>query len=164
MNVQFLKHFVAAALVAAVSFSASTTRAEAAKNIAKLKYSPEFILKAILEHKSLEFRPEVPLPTVVASSESDLKSFQDDVEPQWGQRPDEITNVFVVHKNKIYISDEKAYYDKTERCMDDSMAHELTHYIQVKYRGWSLNDDSLEWDAIDTQTWFREKYCSVRKP
>ena len=144
--------------------STSISSAEPVKKVATLKYSPEFILKVILEHKTLDFRPDVPMSELMVSSKALLKNFQDDVDPQWGMRLADITNVFVILKNKIYVSDEKAYYDKTGRCIDDSLAHELTHYIQVKYRGWNLDDDSLEWDAIDTQSWFREKYCPPAKP
>lgn len=148
-------------LMVALSFCSLTLTANGAQpaKTAELKYTVDFIFKAILEHKNLELKPEIPMPAVVVASKAKLKDFQDDVEPQWNMRPDAITNVFVVHLNKIYLSDDQSYYDKVGRCMDDSLAHELTHYIQVKYRGWSLDDDSLEWDAIDTQTWFREKYC-----
>ncbi len=47
--------------------------------------------------------------------------------------------------------------------MDDSLAHELVHYVQVKYQKFDLNDESLEWDAVDIQTAFREKFCPVSK-
>lgn len=124
-------------------------------------YTSHFILSRILEYKSLAYKPEVSIPTVKLSSEATLKEFQDDVEPQWGFRPTAITNVYVVHLNKIYLFDDKAYYTKHKRCIDDSLAHELAHYIQVQYRKWDLNDDSLEWDAIDTQNWFRSEYCKT---
>lgn len=125
----------------------------------KPTHSTQFILSRILEYKNLEFKPEIHLPTVVLSSQAKLKDFQDDVEPQWGIRPDVITNVYVVRLNKIYLYDKKSYYTDHKRCIDDSLAHEMAHYIQVQYRQWDLNDDSLEWDAIDTQNWFRSQYC-----
>lgn len=131
-------------------------RAETVKPI----YSSHFILTRILEYKNLAYNAEIPLPAVVLSSEAQLKQFQDDIEPQWGFRPDTITNAYVVHLNKIYLYDDKAYYNEHQRCIDDSLAHELAHYIQVQYRKWDLNDDSLEWDAIDTQNWFRSQHCS----
>ena len=43
--------------------------------------------------------------------------------------------------------------------VDDSVAHELTHFVQAKYQNFDLNDESLEWDAIDVQNWFRENFC-----
>lgn len=101
----------------------------------ELKYSLEFILKTILDYKNLNYRPEIPLPELVVASKTSLKQFQDDVEPQWQMRPDIIINTFVAKLNKIYLLDEKAYYDNFERCMDDSLAHELTHYIQVNTEG-----------------------------
>ena len=137
-------------------FVTSITHAETVKPV----YSSHFILTRILEYKNLAYNPEIPLPAVVLSSEAELKQFQDDIEPQWGFRPDTITNAYVVHLNKIYLYDDKAYYTGHQRCIDDSLAHELAHYIQVQYRKWDLNDDSLEWDAIDTQNWFRSQHCS----
>lgn len=136
-------------------FVALLVHAETVKPI----YSAHFILTRILEYKNLSFNPEIPLPTVRLSSAANLKQFQDDVEPQWGFRPDFITNAYIVHLNKIYLYDNKAYYSEHQRCIDDSLAHELAHYVQVQYRKWDLNDDSLEWDAIDTQNWFRSQYC-----
>lgn len=126
----------------------------------KPAYSSHFILTRILEYKNLSFKPEIPLPTVLFSSEANLKEFQDDVEPQWGFRPDVITNAYIAHLNKIYLYDDKAYYAEHQRCIDDSLAHELAHYVQVQYRKWDLSDESLEWDAIDTQNWFRSQHCS----
>lgn len=74
-------------------------------------------------------------------------------------RPDRITNAFALKKNEIYIFDDADYYLRTNRCMDDSLAHEMVHYLQARYQGWDLDDDSLEWEAIDIQTAFREAYC-----
>jgi hypothetical protein len=139
--------------------SSASVPAFGAVETAKLRYQPNFVFTQILIHKELQLDPTKPFPEIRFSSQVTLKEFQDDVEPQWGLRPDVITNAYVVQKNKIYLMDDKKYYDSHKRCIDDSLAHELTHYIQSKYRGWDLNDDSLEWDAIDVQTWFREQYC-----
>ncbi len=126
---------------------------------AQLKYQPEFIFSQVLQRKNAELDSTKPFPEIKYASRSTLKEFQDDIEPQWGIRPDVITNAYVVQKNIIYLLDDQSYYEKNQRCMDDSLAHELTHYVQSKYKGWDLNDDSLEMDAIDVQTWFRETYC-----
>lgn len=125
----------------------------------KPQYSGQFILERILDYKNLMHNPDIALPTIVYSSEVSLQEFQNDIESQWGFRPDFITNAYVVKLNKIYLYDSKEYYSENERCIDDSLAHELAHFVQVKYRQWDLNDESLEWDAIDTQTWFRTEYC-----
>lgn len=150
-----------------ISLVLSSTCFAAGKKTRKVtvvpKYSTEHILKEILAYKNIEFRADVPLPSVTMESKASLKQFQDEIEPQWHMRPAVITNAYIVNYNKIYLNDDKAYYDKVERCIDDSLAHELTHYIQVKYLGKSLEDDeSLEWDAVDTQTWFREQFCKIK--
>lgn len=126
---------------------------------AELRYSPEFILNKVLEKKRQTFDSQKAPPKILFASKVSLKEFQDDVESQWNFRPDVITNVYVLNKNKIYLMDDAAYYEKTGRCMDDSLAHELTHYVQVVYLQWDIADESLEWDAVDVQTWFRETYC-----
>ncbi len=126
---------------------------------AKLRYGVDFILEKVLEKKRLALRPEIPFPTFHYESSTPLKQFQDAIEPQWGFRPERITNAFAHALNEIYILDEAAYYERTNRCMDDSVAHELVHYLQDKYQGYDLNDESLEWEAVEVQTAFREEYC-----
>lgn len=128
--------------------------------VAKPKYSLDFLFQYALEKKGFKERPEVPRPEFFFASQVPLKQFQDDVEPQWGMRPDQVLNVFVVAKNRIYILDDKNYYDSLKRCVDDSMVHEIIHFIQSAYQGFDLNDDSLEGNAVDIQTQFREDHCS----
>lgn len=149
-----------------ISFILSSVALAAAKKPRKVtivpKFSTERILTEILAYKSLEFRADLQIPTVILESKASIKQFQDEIELQWHMRPTMITNAYVVNYNKIYLTDDKAYYDKVGRCIDDSLAHELTHYIQVKYKGWSLDgDEGLEWDAVEVQTWFREKFCKI---
>lgn len=126
---------------------------------AKLRYPVDFIFEKVLEKKFQTYRSDVPFPVIRYESATPLVEFQDAIEEQWGMRPDKITNAFAVKHNKIFMNDDAAYYERTGRCMDDSLAHELVHYVQAKYQGWDLNDDSLEWQAIEIQTAFREEYC-----
>ncbi len=131
-------------------------------NTATLKYKTDFLLEKVLEKKHLTKRNDIPLPKFYFSSQTPLKQFQDAIEKQWGFRPDLITNAFAVDNNEIYIFDDADYYEKLGRCMDDSVVHELVHYLQVKYLNWDLNDESLEWDAVDIQTEFRQVYCPIK--
>ena len=109
--------------------------------------------------KKLTKRDDVEVPKFYFKSSTPLKQFQDAIEKQWGFRPDVFTNAFAVDNNEVYILDDAEYYRRNKRCMDDSVVHELVHYIQVKYQNWDLSDESLEWDAIDKQTEFRNIYC-----
>lgn len=129
------------------------------RKAAVLKYSEDFILKKALEYKKKEFNPNIALPQIFVESKTTLKQFQDAIEPQWGQRPEMITNAFVIHLNQIYLLDDINYYQKLKRCMDDSLMHEYIHYIQAKYQNFDLNDDTLEMEAVEHQTRFREEYC-----
>ncbi|MFN8791398.1 MAG: hypothetical protein ACK5Y2_08095 [Bdellovibrionales bacterium] len=61
------------------------------------------IFQAILESKGKSVRPELPLPEVLLDEEVELAQYQDDVEPQWNFRPEAVGNVYVAHKNRIYL-------------------------------------------------------------
>jgi hypothetical protein len=127
--------------------------------VAKLKYTLEFILDYVLAKKNLTRDPAHPMPQLFLKSTTALEVFQKDIVSQWGFSPDFVTNAYSVKTNRIYLLDDKDYYVRTKRCMDDSLAHELTHYVQVVYKKWDLMDESLEWDAVDIQTQFREEFC-----
>lgn len=129
---------------------------------AKLNKSVEFIFWKVLEKKHLDIRPEVKFPSIYFSSKTQLKQFQDAIEKQWGQRPKEITNAFAIENNEIYLLDDSNYYKRLNRCIDDSLAHEIVHYIQTKYLGWDISqDESLEWEAIEIQTELRAELCKI---
>lgn len=140
-------------------FLTTITSTAFAKAPAKLKYSEDFIFAKVLEKKHLDKREDIASPKFYYQSKTPLKQFQDALEKQWGFRPEKFTNAFAVDRNEVYIMDEADYYRKQGRCMDDSVAHELTHYLQVKYQNWDLSDESLEWEAVEVQTAFREEFC-----
>ena len=129
--------------------------------LVRLQFSEDFILQQVLLKKNLSFRPDIPKPKLHVESKTKLVYFQEAMLPQWGFKPDVFTNAFAVARNEIFLSDRAAFYKKHKRCIDDSMAHELTHYVQAKYQGFDLNDESLEFDAIDVQTWFRVTHCKL---
>lgn len=130
------------------------------KVVAKLRYTPEFILEQVLLRKNQTKNSEIPAPKISFGSKTKLAYFQEAMLPQWGSKPAAFTNAYAVLKNEVFLLDEDKYYKKLKRCMDDSLAHELTHYVQAQYQHFDLNDDSLEYDAVDVQTWFRETYCN----
>ncbi len=121
-------------------------------------YSFDFVLDKVLEYKKLDRKSSILNPKVYYKSQIKLKQFQDAIEKQWGQRPKEITNAFAIENNEIYLLDDADYYQRTKRCIDDSLAHEIVHFVQVKYQNYDINDESLEWEAVEIQTWFRENF------
>lgn len=129
---------------------------------AELRYSPEQIFDKVLKIMNLEKMSFIPFPELVFANKANLEEFQEDVFPQWGMKPDFITNVYIAHRNKIYLLDDKRYYEENGRCIDDSLAHELVHYIQVKYRNIPIEyfDDGMELEAIDIQSRFRDVFCT----
>lgn len=139
----------------------SFTTSILAKGPAQLKYQVDFLFSKVLEKKRQTKNPAIPFPTIYYASKTPLKQFQDAIEGQWGMRPDLITNAYAQANNEIYMLDDADYYESNKRCMDDSLVHELVHFVQVKYLNWDLNDESLEWDAVEIQTDFRNEFCPV---
>jgi hypothetical protein len=137
----------------------------AAADLAKLTYSPECIFTAVAKRMQVAPSDILPFPKIHFESQTTLKEFQDAVEPQWGFRPDVILNVYIIATNEIYLIDDATYYRKNNRFIDDSMAHELVHYVQVKYQNLDLTQwgDVLESDAVSVQTWLRETFMETGK-
>ncbi len=129
--------------------------------VVKLQFTADFILEQVLLKKNLSYRPEIAVPKLFLESKTKLSYFQEAMLPQWGFKPDVFTNAFAVMKNEVFLLDQAAYYKKHKRCMDDSMAHELTHYVQTKYQNYDLADESLETEAVEIQSWFREIHCKL---
>jgi hypothetical protein len=126
------------------------------------KYSLEFLVDYVLKSKGYASNPAIAMPTLHYESKTSLKEFQDAIESQWGFRPKMFSNAFSIKTNQIFVTDDAAYYIKHGRCIDDSVVHEIVHYYQTKYRQWDINDESLEWDAIDVQSEFRSKHCPIK--
>jgi hypothetical protein len=118
------------------------------------------ILQIVAGHKNITLLETVPLPEVKPEGPYTLQDYQDSAESFWGFRPDAFLNMYNSLRNEIFIMATRAYYDSHERSVFDSLAHELVHYLQHRYQNadFSQGDDSLEFDAIATQTWFRETY------
>ena len=127
---------------------------------AKLAHPFEFTLARVAEMMNLELRPGIAPPALQYQSTTPLKKFQDTLEPQWGFRPDAFTNAYSWGSNEIFLMDDEAYYQTEGRCIDDSLAHELVHFFQVRYRGYDLTKDEFaELEAVDLQTRYRAQYC-----
>lgn len=131
-----------------------------ASDVVELKYPLACTLEVIAEHMGIALGSE-PLPEIRVASQTTLSEFQDDVEPQWGIRPEVVVNVYVVSANRIYLLDDASYYGKYGRTIDDSLAHELVHYLQVRYQKMDrLDGEAAEYTAVMEQNWFRENYMA----
>ena len=133
---------------------------------AVLRYEPQCILRAVAWHMGFNPRWDIPLPALRYESRTPLRDFQDAIETQWGLRPDAFTNAFAERSNEIFLIDEARYYAKLRRFIDDSLAHEYAHYVQFHYRKQHMvpEDDTLEYEAIAVQTWFRDTYFRSPAP
>jgi hypothetical protein len=105
------------------------------------------------------------LPLIRYETGTPLAEFQDAVETQEpGNRPAVFSNFYSVASDRIYLIDEAGYYRRLKRSIDDSLAHEYTHYIQVRFLGYTvehLRNDDAEAMAVEYQTWYRDEYVKT---
>jgi hypothetical protein len=148
-----------AALTIAVSLAPAAN--VAAAEPVKLRFDPRTTLKVVARRMDITLRPEIPLPEIRLASATPLGRFQDAVEGQWGARPERIANAFVSNTNEIYLIDDASYYAGVGRTIDDSLAHELAHYLQTRYGRANLVDWE-EVEAVAIQNWFRAEHVQVK--
>jgi hypothetical protein len=123
----------------------------------RLKHDPRYILESVARKMNVTLRPDEPLPRIFFESSTPLAQFQEAVAPQWGLRPPMFANVYVMARNEIYLSDDAGYYRRIRRTLDESLAHEFAHYLQVRYYASNLVDESCETEAVSIQIAFREE-------
>jgi hypothetical protein len=123
-----------------------------------LRFEPRFILEQVAQRMQITLRSDVPLPGIFLESTTPLRQFQDAMESQWQFRPPLIANSYSIATNEIYLSDDASFYRRFKRTLDDSLAHEFTHYIQAQYMKEDLTTDSCELQASEVQRWFRDEY------
>ena len=119
-----------------------------------LRLDPYVILQQVARQMNVTLRHDVPFPKIFLENETPLRQFQQAIAPQWKFRPHVFANAYAAERNEIYLSDDARYYKKRNRTLDDSLAHEFVHYIQVRYRNDDLADESCETEAIAQQLSF----------
>jgi hypothetical protein len=128
----------------------------------KLRFDTQSVLELVAERMQIKLRPDVPLPAVFVESTVPLRQYQDAMEVQWHFRPPLVSNAYAIARNEIYLSDDASFYQRLKRTIDDSLAHELVHYIQAKYFNEDLSTDGCEVQAVEVQRWFREEYAQPK--
>jgi len=144
-----------AALVALLALLGPIARADDTAPI-RLQNDPNEILAAVARRMNVALRADRPLPRVYFESSTPLAKFQDAIAPQCHFRPPLFANAYVVARNEIYLMDDPAYYRRMHRTLDESLAHEFAHYLQVMYFGADLADETCENEAIAIQIAFRD--------
>ena len=100
-------------------------------------------------------------PVLKVESETPLVEFQDAVEKAWSWRPDHFLNVFVAKEKTIFLMSQRVSY-KAPRTAFDSLVHELVHFVQhADFEGSTGDEDYMEQQAVNVQTWFRENRGSM---
>lgn len=126
-----------------------------------LRLDPQTTLQIVARRMKVKLDPGIPAPAIRFESATSLERFQNAAERQWGFRPERFVNAFVAHTNEIYLIDDPAYYAASKRTIDDSLAHELVHYVQARY-GRANAYDWAEVEAVTIQKWFRAEYLDSR--
>jgi hypothetical protein len=149
--------FALLAMAACLSAAAAGENTVSAQP-AGLRFEPHFILAAVARRMNVTLRPEIPVPAIFFESSTPLRQFQDAIGPQWRFRPHLFGNASVVARTEIYLIDDAGYYARSGRTLDDSLAHEFAHYVQVRYLDANLEDPTLESDAVAIQHGFRTEH------
>ena len=61
-----------------------------------------------------------------------------------------------IARNEIYLLNHSAYYNRRNRILEDSLAHEFARYLQVHYFKADFTDPSCEIDAVAVQERFKD--------
>jgi len=155
----------AATLSARASKTASSTPPRALpERVAMLRYNPQFILQAVARRMGIALLPGMPVPAVLLESRTPLERLQAAAERQWGFRPHVFVTAYASAGNEIYLIDDATLYERYKGTPDDSLAHELVHYLQANYRKDTFNTDWSEFEAVAIQTWFRNEYMGASSP
>ena len=131
---QRLRQCLLAATCGLLLTAATSVGADSPQRVT-LHMDPRYILESVARQMNVTLDPDVAMPAIYLESEIPLQQFQDAVAAQWNFRPPKVANVYVVARNEIYLSDDAGYYQRLRRTLDESLAHEFVHYLQVRYFG-----------------------------
>lgn len=129
----------------------------------RLAFDPQFVLEQVARRLGVTLRPDVAPPAVFLESATPIAQFQDAIARQWGFRPRSFANAYAIARNEIYLIDNPWDYARLGRTIDESLAHELAHYVQVRYLNADLTAPLWEQDAIVVQDWFRTAHVHAER-
>ena len=157
---QAVSQWIKVLLFVMISIPVRAGNSELAPAPLTLRLAPDRILEAVARDMNVALKPEIPLPRIHLESRTPLVRFQNAMARQWGFRPPRFSNAYAVASNEIYLMDDRRYYVRLNRTLEDSLAHEFAHYIQVRYLGVALEHESCELDAVAVQEAFRARYTA----
>ncbi|TBR18012.1 hypothetical protein EPO15_15635 [bacterium] len=153
------------ALLAVFLSVVPAARAAAPVTPMPLRHDPACVLAAVAFAMNVRLDPSKPLPALRLETRTPLAEFQAAAQRQWGERPEMFLNLYSVAEEKIYLIEDAGYYTRMRRDIADSLAHELVHYVQVHYKGFTADQLAYgEEEAVGYQTWFRDNYIRGTAP
>lgn len=153
------------ALLAALLSVLPAAQAAAPVTAMPLRHEPRCVLEAVAFAMNVRLDPAKPFPALRLETKTPLSEFQAAAQVQWGERPEMFLNLYSVAEEKIYLIEDADYYGRLRRDIADSLAHELAHYVQVHYKGYTAPQLAYgEDEAIHIQTWFRDNYVRGTAP
>jgi hypothetical protein len=129
----------------------------------RLRLEPAFVLAQVAARMGVTLDPAIAPPAVLVESATPIARFREAIGAQWGFLPHAFGNAYAVERNEIYLIDDPSYYDRLGRTIEDSLAHELAHYVQIKYLDADLAASAWKQDAIAVQAWFRDLHLRARR-
>jgi hypothetical protein len=151
-----------ACLAATLCLAMRGVEADTSVEPLRLRFDARFVLAEVAQRMGVTLRPDIAPPTVFLESNTPISQFRDAIGAQWGFRPHVFSNAYAAERNEIYLIDEPSIYVRRDRTIDGSLAHELAHYIQVKYLNADLAMPSWEEEADEIQKWFRDAHIRTR--
>ena len=131
---------------------------------AVLRFEQDCILQAVTIHMGVSLRGTVAPPAVSLSSATPPAAFQKAAQAEWDVMTDRLTNAYFAGRNWIFLIDTHSLYQQG-RTLDDSLAHEYAHFLQVRYRAVNpAHNDRNEREAIAVEHWFRATFMSPFAP
>jgi hypothetical protein len=130
--------------------------------VATLQHDPQFILEAVAGRMGVRLRPDLAPPAILLESRTPLRRLQAAAEKHWGFQPTVFASMYAPASNEVYLIDEATLYERHQATLDDSLAHELVHYLQANYLRDRFNTDWSEVEAVAIQNWFREEFMAPR--
>lgn len=141
---------LALALAAGLSLAPEARAAEPVR----LRFDTAFVLERVADLLGATLRPDRAPPVVRLESATPLAEFRDAMAAQWGFVPPAFSNGYAIARNEIFLIDDPSHYARLGRTIDDALAHELAHYVQVRYFDADLHAPTWEQEAIAVQAWF----------
>ena len=137
----------------------ANANSDGAGDYVKFQYDARCIFEAVADFKKVKLGNSIPLPRIRLASETPHEEFLAAAKEQLGgEKPEIMLHMYVAKTNEIYLNDASSMF-RPGRTIDDVLAHEFVHFLQVRYQG--ETDGTADWieqEAVFIQLRFRAEF------